>query len=276
MPFLPQPVFTFNMVCTNVPGPMVPLYVNGRELLTYYPHVPCGSEVGISVAISSYNQNLYYGVTYDAQAAPDGELFRDFLIESYEELRDAAGIVSMPVSRPGRQEPVVSQDDPRAHRGPHKPSVPETAVEQEQKPIEASEAELPPGQLPEAEPVVSAEVRAPVTVEAVVGQESAEYAGPRIEAEVAPEVAPDTMQSEPQITPVESSEIEPAVAAEVIKSDETAIAVESVEIPAPAVVAIPEPVTVGISAHPRHAAKARPKTGKSRTGKAVKNGVGAK
>jgi diacylglycerol O-acyltransferase / wax synthase len=92
LPFFPQPVLIVNMVCTNVPGPMVPLYSNGHELLTYYPHVPCGSDVGISVAVSSYNQNLYYGVTYDAQAAPDGELFRDFIIEAYEELREAAGV----------------------------------------------------------------------------------------------------------------------------------------------------------------------------------------
>jgi len=98
LPFLPQPVLLLNMVCTNVPGPMVPLYTNGRKLLTYYPHVPCGSDVGLSVAISSYNQHLYYGVTYDGQAAPDGELFRDFLVESYEELRRSAGI-SAPETR---------------------------------------------------------------------------------------------------------------------------------------------------------------------------------
>jgi len=57
--------------------------------------VPCGSEVGLGVAIASYNRNLHYGVTYDMQAAPDGELFRDFLIESYEELRKAAGVPAM-------------------------------------------------------------------------------------------------------------------------------------------------------------------------------------
>jgi diacylglycerol O-acyltransferase len=116
MPFLPQPVLLFNMVCTNVPGPMVPLYSNGRELLTYYPHVPCGSDIGISVAISSYNQSLFYGVTYDGQAAPDGELFRDFLIESYEELRSAAGVVAMAAPKPGKRapaEPEIRVAEPR-------------------------------------------------------------------------------------------------------------------------------------------------------------------
>ena len=105
LPFLPQPVRIVNMVCTNVPGPMVPLYANGRELLTYYPHVPCGADVGISVAVSSYNESLFYGVTYDAQAAPDGELFRDFLVESYEELREAAD-VSPVAAAPQRKPPV--------------------------------------------------------------------------------------------------------------------------------------------------------------------------
>jgi hypothetical protein len=107
LPFFPQPVLIVNMVCTNVPGPMVPLYANGRELLTYYPHVPCGSDVGISVAVSSYNQNLYYGITYDAQAAPDGELFRDFLVESYEELREAAGVAAMSPRSPAQHVPVA-------------------------------------------------------------------------------------------------------------------------------------------------------------------------
>jgi hypothetical protein len=109
LPFFPQPVLIVNMVCTNVPGPMVPLYANGRELLTYYPHVPCGSDVGISVAVSSYNQNLYYGVTYDAQAAPDGELFRDFLIEAYEELCEAAGVVR---KSPSTKPPAVEAEVP--------------------------------------------------------------------------------------------------------------------------------------------------------------------
>ena len=88
---------------------MIPLYANGHEVLSYYPHVPCGAEVGISVAVSSYNKNLYYGVTYDAQAAPDGELFRDFLMESYEELRSAAGVRATEVERPApsRPEPVA-------------------------------------------------------------------------------------------------------------------------------------------------------------------------
>lgn len=135
LPFLPQPVLMFNMVCTNVPGPMVPLYSNGRELLTYYPHVPCGSDVGISVAASSYNQNLYYGITYDCQAAPDGELFRDFMIQAYEELRSAAGLRPVPPARePAATEAVPSP--PEANIS----TEPEPAAAISDEPITAADA----------------------------------------------------------------------------------------------------------------------------------------
>jgi hypothetical protein len=150
MPFLPQPVLLFNMVCTNVPGPMIPLYANGRELLTYYPHVPCGSDVGIGVAISSYNQNLYFGITYDAQAAPDGELFRDFLVECYEELRASAGVPAIAVKPALRRQP--------AEAGPVDALADQTVkARPEPEPVDAVVKPSPPVLAAESEPVAKAE-----------------------------------------------------------------------------------------------------------------------
>jgi hypothetical protein len=125
---------------------MVPLYANGRELLTYYPHVPCGSDVGISVAISSYNQSLFYGVTYDAQAAPDGELFRDFLIESYEELRAAAGVPAM--AEPAKARTAVAAAAPAAHPGAQPSTMPHvrtTGTPQLQPPAARARSARKPG-----------------------------------------------------------------------------------------------------------------------------------
>jgi hypothetical protein len=81
-----------NMVCTNVPGPRFPLYTIGHEMMSMYPIVPIAWEMGIGCAIASYNGTLYLGLNADVGAAPDAHLLRDYLVESYVELRDAAGV----------------------------------------------------------------------------------------------------------------------------------------------------------------------------------------
>jgi diacylglycerol O-acyltransferase len=85
------PLPPWNMVCTNVPGPQFPLYVLGREMLTYYPYVPIGNDMAVNCAIESYNGNLYFNFTGDALVAPDLGRIRDFLVEAYNDLREATG-----------------------------------------------------------------------------------------------------------------------------------------------------------------------------------------
>ncbi len=86
------PVPLFNMVCTNVPGPQYPLYLLGREMLTFHPYVPIGNEMGLGCAIQSYNGRLYFGLTADSAAAPDVQRLNEFLEEAFSELRRAAGV----------------------------------------------------------------------------------------------------------------------------------------------------------------------------------------
>jgi WS/DGAT/MGAT family acyltransferase len=81
-----------NMVCTNVPGPRFPLYSVGHEMLSMYPIVPIAWEMGLGCAIASYNGTLYVGLTADLGAAPDAHLMSSYLVDSYVELRDAAGV----------------------------------------------------------------------------------------------------------------------------------------------------------------------------------------
>lgn len=90
---LPKPPNTVaNMVCTNVPGPMIPLYSLGHRLEAHYPLMPIAWEIGVGCAVTSYNQKLYFGLMADAAAAPDVERLGDFLTEAYVELRSAAGV----------------------------------------------------------------------------------------------------------------------------------------------------------------------------------------
>ena len=81
LPFPP-----FNMVATNVPGPQVPLYLAGKKMLIQYPYVPIGYGLGLGCAIFSYNQNLYFGLSSDAQAMPDVEKFKEILDEVFADL----------------------------------------------------------------------------------------------------------------------------------------------------------------------------------------------
>ena len=93
-----------NMVCTNVPGPMIPLYSVGYRLEAHYPMVPIAWEMGVGFAITSYNQKLYFGLMADAGAAPDVERLGDFLAQAYVELRSAAGVAPIETTEVGAGE----------------------------------------------------------------------------------------------------------------------------------------------------------------------------
>lgn len=60
-----------NTVTTNVPGPQIPLYVAGRQMLETFPYVPLGGHVRVGIAIYSYNGGLGFGVTGDYDTASD-------------------------------------------------------------------------------------------------------------------------------------------------------------------------------------------------------------
>ena len=88
------PITPFNLVCTNVPGPQVPLYLLGHKMLHCYPYVPVGGEMAVNCAILSYNGTVYFGFSGDTHAAPDLRRLEKLLQESFVELRAALGIPS--------------------------------------------------------------------------------------------------------------------------------------------------------------------------------------
>lgn len=66
-----MPQRSVNTVTTNVPGPQVPLYACGREMLEYFPFVPVSQGLRTGVAILSYNRKIAFGVTGDWDSVPD-------------------------------------------------------------------------------------------------------------------------------------------------------------------------------------------------------------
>jgi hypothetical protein len=65
-------------------------------MLASYPHVPTGYELGVGVAVQSYNGTMCFGLTADAVVAPDVGRLRDFIRASWDELCRAAGVRQTP------------------------------------------------------------------------------------------------------------------------------------------------------------------------------------
>ncbi len=109
LPGLPNTIA--NMVCTNVPGPLIPLYSVGHRLIAHYPMVPIAWSMGIGCAVTSYDQSLYIGLTADRQAAPDVDLLREGIERAWTKLRAAAGVTE---TQPTRIEPSATKEEQRA------------------------------------------------------------------------------------------------------------------------------------------------------------------
>jgi diacylglycerol O-acyltransferase / wax synthase len=84
------PQRSVNTVTTNVPGPPVPLYACGREMLDYFPFVPLSYGVRTGVAILSYNRKVTFGVTGDWDTVPDIDVLATGIEAGLAELQAAA------------------------------------------------------------------------------------------------------------------------------------------------------------------------------------------
>jgi diacylglycerol O-acyltransferase len=86
------PGFGMSFLATNVPGVMVPQYLAGHQCLEMVGLVPLAANVGYSVAITSYNQKLYFGMMSEPTSMPDVDVMKAYVDEVFEELATAAGL----------------------------------------------------------------------------------------------------------------------------------------------------------------------------------------
>jgi len=61
----------YNLIVTNVPGPQLPLYLLGAQMLEGYPQVPLFEYQGLGVALFSYAGKLCWGFNADWDLLPD-------------------------------------------------------------------------------------------------------------------------------------------------------------------------------------------------------------
>jgi hypothetical protein len=81
----------FNLIISNVPGPNVPLYYAGAELLAYYPLSAIVDGQGLNITAMSYRDTLFFGIIACRELVPDVDTLTAYLTEELQVLTDAVG-----------------------------------------------------------------------------------------------------------------------------------------------------------------------------------------
>jgi WS/DGAT/MGAT family acyltransferase len=78
-----------NLFVSNVPGPQVPLYMNGACQVGSFGMAPLANGMGLFIATPSYNGNVTFNVTSTREIMPDIDFFVDCLEASLNDLKAA-------------------------------------------------------------------------------------------------------------------------------------------------------------------------------------------
>ena len=78
-----------NLFISNVPGPQVPLYMNGALQVATYGIAPLADGMGLFIATPSYNGQITFNVTSTRETLPDIRFFIECIEASLQELRKA-------------------------------------------------------------------------------------------------------------------------------------------------------------------------------------------
>jgi len=76
----------FNLFVSNVPGPSLPLYYAGAQLLGYYPVSAIAHGQGLNITVASYRDRLCFGLLACPQLVPDLEVMAGYLAVELETL----------------------------------------------------------------------------------------------------------------------------------------------------------------------------------------------
>ena len=87
---LTLPPHGINFIATNVPGAQIPMYLAGRRMTSMVGCVPLAANIGYSVAIVTYNQEIVFGLMAEPHLMPDVDRMRDYAAEVSDELIAAA------------------------------------------------------------------------------------------------------------------------------------------------------------------------------------------
>lgn len=103
-----------NMIVTNVPGPQFPLYMLGAKLEAMYPVVPLLENMGLGVALFSYDGKICWGFNADYELVPDLGAFVRLVRKSFAEIQEAIRVREVkPLRRRADEEPTSAAPAPK-------------------------------------------------------------------------------------------------------------------------------------------------------------------
>jgi WS/DGAT/MGAT family acyltransferase len=75
-----------NVVISNIPGPPIPLYIAGAELVAHYPVSVITDGVGLNITCMSYRDHIDFGIVADHDQVDDIEPMMEAVREALDEL----------------------------------------------------------------------------------------------------------------------------------------------------------------------------------------------
>ncbi len=114
----------YNLLIINIPGPQIPLFAAGVPVVAMYPVAPLAKGQALALSVTSYNGQVFFGLTADGGAVPDLADFNTLLQEAVEEFPSAIGTRSRspmppPADKPPKPPPPADKPPkppPRARR----------------------------------------------------------------------------------------------------------------------------------------------------------------
>lgn len=93
----------FNTIVTNVPGPQVPLYMGGAQVVRSHGLGPCIDNMGLFHAVTSYNGQIAVSFQACREMMPDPGFYEQCLYAAYAALQ--AEVLAKPKKAPRRKAP---------------------------------------------------------------------------------------------------------------------------------------------------------------------------
>jgi diacylglycerol O-acyltransferase / wax synthase len=114
----------FNLLVTNFPGPQIPFFALGRELVAIHPVGFLARRHGLAIAILSYNGRVSFGLLADPDSVPGTDRLAAHLRAAEAELAAAATDAAPPLASPGDGDQLAGDDRPRFARARERRAAP--------------------------------------------------------------------------------------------------------------------------------------------------------